>query len=143
MELKDIKSSQDILLIMREIKYKGIRLDNKELIYGSLISQADVDGIVKWYSIKEISFPESKPVRIYPQSISEYTGIKDKFDQEIYEDDRIKYNDDLLGDPLGEYSFIYEIYWHEDYLQWWVDGGFQFDHCALCELVPDYITLIK
>ena len=68
---------------MREIKFRGKRLDNGEWIVGLLT--LDVKG---HYRIQYD--PMCFSVLVDPATVGQYTGLKDKNEKEIYEGDVLK-----------------------------------------------------
>ena len=75
---------------MREIKFRGKRLDNGEWIEGDLLRMLD-----HWFI-----FPNPAPegidkYAVDPATIGQYTGLKDKNGKEIYEGD-------VIRSPLSE-----------------------------------------
>lgn len=86
---------------MREIKFKGKRIDNGEWVYGNLI----YDNISDKYWI-DLSINESEKidgglhvyaVEVIPETVEEYTGLKDK-NRKKYEiqEERIESRDNEL-----------------------------------------------
>lgn len=70
---------------MREIKFRGKRLDNGEWIEGDLLRMND-----HWFI-----FPDPAPegidkYKVDPATVGEFTGLKDKNGKEIYEGDVIR-----------------------------------------------------
>ena len=75
---------------MREIKFRGKRLDNGEWIEGDLLRMLD-----HWFI-----FPNPAPegidkYAVDPATVGQYTGLKDKNGKEIYEGD-------VIRSPLSE-----------------------------------------
>lgn len=75
---------------MREIKFRGKRLDNGEWIEGDLLRMLD-----HWFIFPN---PEPEGIDKYavdPATVGEFTGLKDKNGKEIYEGD-------VIRSPLSE-----------------------------------------
>lgn len=73
----------------REIKFRGKRLDNGKWMVGDLNHL--VDGV---YISNDHG---SNMAQVYPDTVGQYTGLKDKNGKEIYEDDILAHNGKNIG----------------------------------------------
>lgn len=94
---------------MKEIKFRGKRLDNGEWIEGDLLR---MNG--HWFI-----FPDPAPggidkYEVDPATVGEFTGLKDKNGKEIYEGDvmeipETEFNAEIIGRVLFEEDAYYII----------------------------------
>lgn len=123
---------------MREILFRGKRIDNGEWVYGSFVmdvielhqrenfpnSPVLVDGFIRRYDF------ENKKIKMYEvdrESVGQYIGLTDKNGTKIFDGDIVRHLNDC---PYADESIVEKgiVFWNNKSCGWYRTSNGAFNH---------------
>ena len=143
---------------MREILFRGKRTDNGEWVKGDLIHRKVWGHEVIIIRVSDGGFDCYEEYEVIPETVGQYTGLKDKNGKKIFEGDIVRLTDEhnemewtavvVFGNPNGDYNWGWQLNAIEEFdgnkdILLWADMEESGAYCEIIGNVHDNQELME